>query len=263
MTTTRLPLLAAFAAAGLVLPAAEARAQDPDSRHPAERYVVRLQYREFLPTLTGDTRKGTEESSFVDFNDDLGFDDKRTFDARGFLQLGRGKKLRGSYTPLDYRGDQSAPRTFTYGGTRYERFTRVVSSVKGGYASLDMEWDLVTRPKGFFGIVVGAKAFDVDTVVFDAADNVREVDTFRVPIPVIGVTGRGYAGRFSVEGEFTGLTAGSRGHMYDGDAAVRFHVSDRLAVSAGYRVLRLTGKDDEDELNLRLGGWQFGVELSL
>ena len=263
MTTSCPWPLAAALAAGLALPAAEARAQDPDSRHPAERYVVRLQYREFMPSLTGDTRKGDEQTGFVDFNDDLGFGDERTFDARGFLQLGRGRKLRGSYTPLDYRGDQNAPRTFTYGGTRYERSTRVVSSVKGAYASLDYQWDLVTRPKGFFGIVLGAKAFDVDTVVFDASDNVREVDTFRVPIPVVGVTGRAYGGRFSVEGEFTGLSVGSRGHLYDADAAVRFHVSDKIAVSGGYRLLRLTGKDDEDELNLRLGGWQFGVELSL
>ena len=263
MTETRPWRIAAALAAGLVLAAGEARAQDPDQRHPSERYRLRLQYREFLPDLTGDTRKGDEETGFIDFKDDLGFEDDRTFDARGFIQFGRGKKLRASYTHLDYRGDQLAPKTFTYGGTRYERGSRVISSVKGGYYSADLEFDLVTRPKGYLGIIVGAKGIDVDTVVFDAADNRREVDTFRVPIPVLGVTGRAYSGRLSLEGEFTGLSVGARGHMYDADATARFHVSDRLAVQAGYRLLKLTGKDEPDELNLRLGGWQFGVELSL
>jgi hypothetical protein len=261
MTQTARPL--AVLAFGLALAASPASAQDPDNRPPAERYFLRLQYRHFIPDLTGDATKGTDDSGLVDFNDDLGFKDDSTFDARAMIQFGRGKKLRGSYTMLDYHGDQDAPKTFTYGGTRYERFNRIVSSVKGGYYSLDYQWDFVQRPKGFLGLIVGAKAFDVDTVVLDAADNQREVDTFRVPIPVVGLVGRGYSGRFSLEGELSGLSIGDRGHLFDGDATARFHISDRLAVQAGYRILKLTGRDDNDELNLRLGGWQFGVELSL
>lgn len=260
MTQTRTGAAAVLA---LVVLSGTALAQDPDIRPPAERYALRLQYRTYMPTFTGDARKGTDDENFVDFNDDLGFQDERTFDARGIIQFRRGKKLRFSYTPLDYSGDQNAPKTFTYGSTRYERFTRVRSSVKGAYYSADIQWDVVQRPWGFLGLIVGAKAIDVDTSVVDVADNVREVDTFRVPIPVVGVTGRAYSQRFSIEGEISGLSVGKSGHMYDADGAVRFHVSDRLALSAGYRLLRINGKDANDEVNLRMGGWQFGLELSL
>lgn len=260
MTQTRTGPVAVLA---LALIGGSASAQDPDIRPPAERYRLRLQYRTYMPVLTGDTRKGSEDVNFVDFNDDLGFQDERTFDARAIIQFRRGKKLRVSYTPLDYQGDQNAPKTFTYGNTRYERFTRVVSSVKGAYYSADIQWDVVKRPWGFLGLIVGAKAIDVDANVVDVADNVREVDTYRVPIPVAGIAGRAYSQRFSLEGEISGLTVGDRGHMYDANGTVRFHVSDRLALQAGYRLLRLTGKDENDELNLRLGGWQFGLELSL
>jgi hypothetical protein len=240
-----------------------ASAQDPDTRPAAERYRLRLHYNTSKPELTGDTRKGAEEADFIDFKEDLGFEDKRTFDARGILQFRRGKKLRLSYTALDYQGDQDAPKTFTYGGTRYERFTRVRSSAKGGYYSADIQWDVVQRPWGFLGLIVGAKAIDVDVNVVDVADNVREVDTYRVPIPVAGITGRAYSQRFSVEAEISGLTVGDRGHMYDALGTARFHVSDRLALQAGYRLLRLTGRDGNDELNLRMRGWQYGLELSL
>ena len=260
MTQTRTGLAAVLA---LALLGGTASAQDPDIRPAAERYSLRLHYNTYAPELTGDTRKGSADSDFIDFNDDLGFQDARTFDARAIIQFRRGRKLRVSYTPLDYQGDQDAPKTFTYGDTRYERFTRVRSSVKGGYYSADIQWDLVQRPWGFLGLIVGAKAIDVDANVVDVADNVREVDTYRIPIPVAGVAARAYSQKFSLEGEITGLTIGDRGHMYDANATVRFHVSDRLGLQAGYRLLRLTGKDNNDELNLRLRGWQFGVELSL
>ena len=260
MTQTRTGLMAVLA---LALIGGSASAQDPDIRPPAERYRLRLHYNTYTPALTGDTRKGPADADFVDFNDDLGFQDERTFDARGIIQFHRGKKLRVSYTPLDYHGDQDAPKTFTYGTTRYERSTRVRSSVKGGYYSADIQWDFLQRRWGFLGLVVGAKAIDVDATVVDVADNVREADTYRIPIPVAGIAGRAYSQRFSVEGEISGLTAGAHGHMYDANGTVRFHLSDRLALQAGYRLLRLTGKQDNDELNLRMAGWQFGVELSL
>ena len=262
MTENRAWPFAIFAL-GLALAATDARAQDPDQRHPSERYHLRLQYRYFTPDLTGDTRKGSDDVGFVDFNDDLGFEEENTFDARAYIQFGRGKKLRASYTPLDYAGDQAAPKTFTYGDTRYEIGTHVISSVKGGYLSADIQWDFVTTPKAFLGFIIGAKAIDVDSVVFDVDDNEREADTYRIGVPVIGLIGRAYSGKFSIEGEFSGLTIGDRGHMYDGDATARFHVSDRLALQAGYRILRLTGKDSDQELNVKLNGWQFGLELSL
>ena len=238
-------------------------AQDLDIRPPAERYRLRVHYNMYTPIFTGDTRKGSEDADFIDFDDDLGFQDERLFDARGILQFGRGRKLRVSYTPLDYSGDQDAPKTFTYGSTRYERFTRVRSSVIGGYYSADIEWDFVQRPWGYLGLLIGAKGIDVDATVVDVADNVREVDTYRVPIPVAGITGRAYSQRFSVEAEISGLSIGARGHMYDANGTLRFHVSDRLALQGGYRLLRLTGKDENDELNLKMGGWVYGIELSL
>ena len=252
----------ALLAVSVALGAGEARAQD-DQRHPAERYFARLQYRHFLADMTGDTHKGSDDSGFVDFNDDLGFAEETAIDARGYFQFGRGKKVRFGYTRLDYAGDQDAPKTFTYGDNRFEIGTQVVSSVKGGYYAADIEFDFVTTPKGSLGFVVGGKGIDVDTLVYDVEDNVREVDTYRIAVPAVGLIGRWYTGKFSVEGEFSGLAAGDRGHMFDADATARFHLSDRLALQGGYRWLRLKASDDDQEVNFRLVGWEVGVELSL
>ena len=80
---------------------------------------------------------------------------------------------------------------------------------------------------------------------------------------VVGVVGRAYAGRLSVEGEFAGFSFGDRGSVYEFDSGAHFHLSDRLAVQAGYRVVSAKPKDGSNLVNFRLGGWHFGVELSL
>jgi hypothetical protein len=242
-----------------------ASAQDSSNLPPAEKYGLRLQYREFRPSLTGQAQKGSGDTSgtLVDVTDDLGIADKRTFDVRGTLQFKKGWKIRGSYTPLKYSGDTEVPRTFTYGDTRYERFERVVTSLKGAYYSADLEWDFLKGPHGFLGAVVGAKMFDVDASLVNASINAREVDTITAPVPVIGLASRIYAGRVSVEGEAAGLSAGSRGSMFEVEGSVRLHISDRLAAMGGYRHLSLDGKDGKDQVKLKLGGWQFGLEISL
>jgi hypothetical protein len=245
--------------------AGAASAQDSSNLPPAEKYGLRLQYREFRPSLTGEVQKGSsdKDGTVVDVMNDLGIADKRTFDVRGAVQFKRGWKLRGSYTPLDYKGDTEVNTAFTYGETRYSRFDRVVTTVKGAYYSADLEWDFLKGPRGFLGAVVGAKLFDVDAALVDVSVNSRELDTLTTPIPVIGLATRLYAGRFSVEGEICGLSTGSRGSALEAETSVRVHVSDRLAAMGGYRYLSLDGKDGRDQVKLKLSGWQFGLELSL
>src|SRR3954464_932140 len=144
--------------------ASAAQAQDRWNLPPQEKYGLRLQYREFRPTLTRDATKasGSTAGSSVDVTDDLGLADKRTFDLRATIQFKKGWKLRASFTPFDYKGDVEAGRAFNYGDTRYARFDHVVSSLKGAYYSADLEWDVVKGAHGFLGAVVGAKLLDVD-----------------------------------------------------------------------------------------------------
>jgi hypothetical protein len=242
-----------------------ALAQDRSKLPPQEKYGLRLQYREFRPTLTGDARKGFGDSdgTLVDVSDDLGFGDKRTFDARATLQFKPGWKLRGSYTPLNYTADVEAGRSFTYGQTRFARFDHVHSSVKGGYYSADLEWDFIKGAHGFLGAVAGARLFDADASLVDVSINSREVDTLTAPVPAAGLATRVYAGRLSFEGELSGMSVGSHGSAVEAETSMRVHVSDRLALMGGYRYLSLDGKKDVRELKLKLSGWQFGLEISL
>jgi len=242
--------------------AATAGAQDTA---PSESYGLRLQYREFRPDLTGFMQKGFEDraGTEVDVIEDLGLTDDRTFDVRATVQFKPGWKLRGSYTPFDYSGNKEVLSAFTYGETRYARFEFVTSSMKGAYYSADLEWDFLTGGHGFLGAVVGAKMFDADTALVNTTINARELDTVTAIVPAIGLTGRFYAGRISFEGEVVGLSIGDQGSAIDAEGAVRIHISDRLAAMGGYRYLKMRGKDSLSVVDVKLKGWEFGLEISL
>jgi hypothetical protein len=242
--------------------AATAGAQE---KAPSESYGLRLQYREFRPTISGTVQKGFEErsGSVVDVVDDLGLSDERTFDVRATVQFKPGWKIRGSYTPVDYGGGREVDPAFTYGETRFARFENVASSVKGAYYSADLEWDFVTGSHGFMGAVIGAKMFDVDVTLVNTSINVRELDTVTTIVPAIGLAGRFYAGRISFEGEVAGLSIGDQGSAIDAEGAVRIHISDRLAAMGGYRYLKMRGKDGLSAMDVKLKGWEFGLEISL
>jgi hypothetical protein len=260
MRRRRLPVLA------LTLAGLPGLASAQEEMPSAEHFGLRLEYREFRPTFTGDVRKssGAEAGTLIDIVSDLGIEDERTFEARGTIQFRLGHRLRGSYTPLSYDGDvDEVRRNFRYGDTEFQRFDRVRTTIRGGYYSGAYEWDFLRGPRGYLGALVGAKVFDIDSILVNVDNNEREQDTTRAPIPVLGVVTRVYAGRLSLEGEFSGLTIGKRGSLWEFDTSLRLHLSDRLAAQGGYRRLSLRAEDGGDEGDMLLSGWTFGLEFSL
>jgi hypothetical protein len=231
---------------------------------PPEHYRLRFQYDYWMAEITGEVQKGAaEEVGRVDLKDDLGVEDQGLHDFRAVLKVGARHKLRGSWVSLDYDGDVILDRAFIFDGTIFRVNERTVTSMKGNLWSAEYEWDFLQNSVGYLGLVIGAKFLDVDSVIVQPEVGRRETGTQRAPVPVIGLSGRFYAGRLSFSAEGTGLTLGSRGSLYDVMGQVRFHISDRVAVGGGYRWLRARGEEDDDFLLFTDQGVRFGVELGL
>lgn len=259
--TTRTSLLAFSALLALSVPAV-AQEQLP----PAERYHLRLEYLWWSPQPAGQLQKGfsVQEGTLIDVETDLGLQQSSANSLRGALRLGTSWKLRGSWSPIDFRGDVTAANGFDYGTAVVQPGDEVRTSIKGNYGTAELEWDFLKRPQGFAGLLLGAKLFDIDTLLLNVDTEDRVAETQRLPIPVVGLAGRIYVGRhFSVEGELSGLTLGDRGHVWEWTLAARVHVTDRLAGTGGYHRLALEGRNDRDYLKLDLGQWTYGVEISL
>lgn len=245
---------------------ATALAQGTESLGPGpESYVVRVEYREFRPGLTGLIQKGSGDvaGTLIDVNEDLGIQDKRTFEVRGAIQFRRGHKLRVSFTRLDYTANVAeARKSFTFDDTRFDRFSNVITNLKGAFYTAEYEWDFLKSERGYLGVLLGAKAVDLDWLIVSPPSR-RETDTLRAPVPTLGAAARFYAGRVSLEGELSGLSIGARGTVVEAQTSARLHISDRLAVQAGYRLLKLKAEEGLDMGDVRLAGFLFGLELSL
>jgi hypothetical protein len=256
-------------ATGLVLGVLLASSAQAQSILPsAERYKLRLQGFRWGTTLDGQIQKGFGETpgTLLDLEDDLGVASRRTYGAGGTIQFAPGIKLRGSYTTIDYSGAADARQNFTFGDDQYFFGEPTETRIKGKYYTAALEWDFVKRPQGYLGAFVGAKLLDGDFVVLAPGTSKRDVESGIGGLPVLGVVTRFYSGRhFSGEVEYSGMTIGSRGSVFELQVSARLHLSDRLAAMGGYRRLRLRGEPTKgrDFVEVKLSGAIFGVELSL
>ncbi len=232
----------------------------------AERYYLRGEYWRWGVNLNSELQKGfgDQPGTVIDGEDTLGLTGTGTNVVRATIRFGQSAKIRGSWTQLDFSGDQATPTNFTFGDETFFAGERVVTRVKGALYTFDFEYDFVKRREGFMGITLGAVYLDSDSVLVSPGTGKQVAQTGQVPVPLIGLTGRTYYGRrFSFEGEFGWGTIGSRGSVWSTSFVVRFHLSDRLAASGGYRRLSMHGKDERDSLDVKLSGWVFGGEFSL
>jgi hypothetical protein len=264
MKRSKITVAAGLLVASLVGSRARAQAVLP----PAENYKLRLEAFTWGSTIEGQIQKGfgTTSGTLLDLNDDLGVGNERTWAGDASIQFAPGLKLRGSYTEIEYSGDTTARQNFTFGDDQYFVGEHVVTSIKGKYYTAALEWDFVKKPQGFLGVFLGAKILDGDFVVVAPESGKRDVESGIGGLPVLGIATRLYSGkRFSAETEYSGMTIGSRGSVWELYLSARFHLSDRLAAMGGYRRLRIRGEPTEgrDFVEVRLSGAIFGVELSL
>jgi hypothetical protein len=240
------------------------------STHPnnAEAYKIRLEYRFFEAAFEGTTAKGFEDlpGTLVDVQSDLGFEDDRRWEFRGAIRLGGKMKLRGGYTAIEYGGQKILDRRIRFDDTVFQSGEDVASSLKGGFYGGDLEYDLLARAQGFLGVTAGARAPDVDYAISSPNTGKRELGTYRPVVPMLGLIGRYYAGKVSFEGSAATFAEISGRKAVEAEASVRIHLSDRLALSGGYRYLSFKaqeGGERGDLADFTMSGWTYGIELGL
>ncbi len=235
----------------------------------AERYHVRLEYLWWSPQLDGKLQKGfsSQEGTLVDAQADLGIQETGTNFLQGTVRFGGRWKLYGAWHRMDYAGDVPAARAFSFGDVDVSPDQRVLTSFSGHEFTAELQCDVVQGSFGFVGLRLGAKYYDISTTLVAVANGQtlgRVADSRQLPVPVIGAVVRYYPlEHISLEAELSGLPAGSRGHLYELMVGARGHLADRVAVTVGWRKLALSGHNDRDSLDVGLGKWTLGVEISL
>lgn len=280
--TSAIRLYAAAVAAGVLLTAAPARAQyrprpisDPAT---GESYHIELSAGLWNPSAdmtiasAGTGHLAGIAGTTIDIKNDLGLTDQRFPQFKLVLRASQRNKFRVELIPISYEQSSTIKRTIVFNGQRYDVGVPVNSTLDWKAWRFAYEFDVVSRDRGFFGIVLDAKYTDVHARL--QTPLINEFANAKAPIPAIGGIGRVYVTpNISITGELTGLKipdigtqtiAGVaepkyRAHYADFDVYGTVNFTNNVGAQVGYRSLDVGYIVKQDTGSLTLKGLYFGA----
>jgi hypothetical protein len=242
------------------LPAA---AQDATDTPSGEQFHVELATMWWWGSPTFELQSGSlaaAGNTSVNFTTTFGLTSERFSDLRVVGKLARKHRLRFSYVPIRYEqaATLAVPITFD------DRVFRgpASTSIRWDLWRLGYQWNFITKPRGFLGVVGELKYNDFDAAA--SAGVVGAAQDVQAPIPTVGVAGRAYViPSVAISGEFTGLKIPENnefgGSFYDLDVSVTANFGRHFGVQGGYRAISTDYLIDLDRGNLAVKGAYVGV----
>ena len=202
----------------------------------------------------------------IDFTTDLGIAAKRFGELRVRLRPGRKHRFRIDYVPISYAATSVIERRLVFRGIAFDVGVPVSSTITWKTWRLGYEYDIIHRPRGYFGLIVEAKYTDVEASIDTAF--AREFARARGPVPAVGAVMRIYPIRvLGITAELTGFrlperVGGNYGGQYvDFDIYGTLNFTEMLGAQIGYRSVDLNGFFETDSVDLRLEGMYVGALL--
>jgi hypothetical protein len=204
---------------------------------------------------------GVEE---VDFVQEFGIEDKYFPEFR--VTLGRNHKFRSSFVTFDYNAEAIITRRITFRGQTFNIGAPATADIKWKLYKFGYEWDFISQPRGFFGVIADLKYNRVEASIDSPVLTSAATTDVTAPLPVLGIIGRGYlSSKVSLTGEFTGLKlkrGEDEGKFVDFDLYGTVHAGRNFGVQGGYRSVVVDYIVDEDTGSLRMKGLYFGAVVS-
>jgi hypothetical protein len=199
----------------------------------------------------------------IDLGTDLGLADKTLYELRLVLRPTQRQKLRVSYLPQSYTAKYTLKRDLVFNGIRFSAGNSTEATYQWTGWRFSYEYDFVSNPSGFFGMVLEAKYTDANLELKNATD--REYIRAKAPLPAIGAIGR-YCIRpnLCLTGELSGFgipdTASKKYYAkyLDYDFYGTFYVTNNFGVIAGYRSIDAQFRVDTDQVQTTTKAPYFG-----
>ncbi len=239
------------------------RISDPAT---GEKYHVEVGGYFWNPTpdisITSESLPGIKGSR-IDFVNDLGIEKTRFKQIKIVLRPAKKHKFRFEYTPITYDAVGVIRANIIFNGIEFPLSLPVATNLQWKAYRFGYEWDVVSRDRGFFGILLEAKYTEVEATLQNFFDT--EFVSARAPIPAIGVIGRVYfVPNISLTAEFSGIKVPEsisddyRAKYFDFDIYGTVNFTDHFGAQAGYRSFDVFYKVKGDEGELKLKGLYFG-----
>jgi len=200
-------------------------------------------------------------STPIDFVNTFPIDKKRFPEVRLTLKAGK-HKIRFSNENLNYSGTAPLTERIRFQGQTFDVGVPTTADLKWRLMRVGYEYDPVATSKGFFGIFTDVKLNTLNATL--SAPSIAASESFQrdVPVPTIGIIGRGYATDYvSITGEFTGFTYDHKNfdaHSYDLDIYGTANFGRFVGAQVGYRSLTTKYDIDTDAGDMKMKGLYFG-----
>lgn len=258
-----------LAAVAVVCAAEPARAQYQPYQVPqpatGEHYRVEAAFRLWFPSadmLIASESLGIPGTD-IDLVEDLGMENEQLMDVRVVFRAGNKHKFRFAWMPATFSGSEAASRTIVFNGIRYDVDVPVDSRLRWSNYRFGYEFDVVSRDRGYFGLVFGALYTDVELRLTSPFND--EFTRARGFVPSGGVIGRVYVvSNISITGEVGAIYLPSAFEQdvdisgYDVDVYGTVNFTDHFGAQAGYRYFSATYTGAYDHGDLKLNGFYVG-----
>jgi len=228
-----------------------------------ESYLWRPDLTATVRSVAGDAIADPDQAT-LDLKADLGMQDDDAFDTRLTFHIGPRSRVRLAWVDLDTAGDQQLARTVEFDGRTYVAGTRVVSALRIDYGRVGWTWEFAGNERVRLGTVVEAKWVEIDTALHapDLVPAVDGADSCSALLPTVGLALDVAPGHLlGLFAEVTGIAAGDRGHVLDGEVGVRLTPTPYLTLVGGYRTLDVRIEDGEDLGDFEDAGPYVGLRL--
>jgi hypothetical protein len=199
----------------------------------------------------------------IDAVSDLGITKHRINEFRLVLRPGRKHKFRLDYLPMSYTASSTVKRAFVFNGIKYDLNLPVQTELSWKTWHLGYEYDFLYRDRWFVGLVLQAKATDIQASL--QAPIGTEFARAQAPIPAIGGTARVYVvPNISITGELVGFKIPEsideryQAHYFDFDLYGTVNFNDYVGAQVGYRSLDLGYLIEGDLGDFKAKGLYFG-----
>jgi hypothetical protein len=195
-----------------------------------------------------------------DFVDEFGLATERFSEFRVVGKPGRKHKLRFSYVPVRYEAVAPLQNPIVFDDQVFAGTTS--ANIKWDIWRFGYEWDVVSRPRGLFGIIGELKYNKTSAAV--SSQGIGALVAKKAPIPAAGAIGRVYVHpNVSITGEVTGIKVSSGDtfdtNFWDVDISATASVSKHFGVLGGYHSISADYAIDTDSGNLKLTGAYIGL----
>jgi hypothetical protein len=193
---------------------------------------VEFEVRRWRPKFSSEMQVG---GPLVYVQDDLGVEDERNQEYRGFVRFGRWVKVHASTFKFDFQGLSTLERDITFSGQTFAEGTEVSTTMTLEHVKGGVEVDIFALQEGFLAIVADYSSFKAKPIALSSADMEAE-ETLEVALLTLGVKGRLYlTPGLAITAEATGMKKDGSGVITDFEGAITYNLSRNFGVSFGYR----------------------------